>query len=121
MIIAFYAKYRLPQSVIDVLRTALSVIAFMSDIIYWAMNTSFAAAIFTQLAYLNMSRNAHVEEPRHPSNPTEDCRAVFGSPTFQQAMIQASPAIAGMVHLSETAVRVHAFQKRELESCHGVL
>lgn len=92
------------------LRYSIAVVGIQDDM------DGFYDMVSARVAYLNMSRNAHVEGPRHPSNPTEDCKAVFDSSNFQQAMMKASPAIAAIVRLHETAVQVHAFQRRELEN-----
>ena len=71
-----------------------------------------------RVQYLNMSLNLHVTGPRHPSGASEECIRLFADPSFRQALINASPAIAAAVQLYNTAAQVNAFHKAELEVCH---
>ena len=64
-----------------------------------------------------MSRNSHVTGSRHSSNAKPYCREAFADTTFQQVLVDGSPAIAAMVRLCKTALKVNAFQKKELTAC----
>ncbi|KAL7577470.1 hypothetical protein ACA910_004751 [Epithemia clementina (nom. ined.)] len=45
------------------------------------------------------------------------CKQKLQDPEFQQALIQASPEVAGLVHLFQVAVQVNQFQYQELTPC----
>eukprot|EP00977_Amphora_coffeiformis_P022997 scaffold12050_cov168-Amphora_coffeaeformis.AAC.3 len=78
---------------------------------------NFYDLISARVHYLDMSRNSHVQGKRHSSNAKPYCREAFADPTFQQALIEASPAVAAFVRLYKTALKVNAFQKEELAAC----
>lgn len=96
------------------LRHAFGVVGLQDDI------DGFYDMLTARVRYLNMSSSSStnvVEGPRHTSHPTETCRNVYGDEAFRQSMMEASPAIAAIVRLHQTARRVHAFQKKEMEMC----
>ena len=45
------------------------------------------------------------------------CKQRFRDSSFQQAVLQASPEVAALVHLYKVAVQVNQFQQAELEAC----
>lgn len=58
-----------------------------------------------------------VVRQRHASGASEACQQVYREANFRKQMIQASPAIAALYRLYQTALRVNAFQKQESETC----
>ena len=93
------------------LRHSIAVVGLQDDM------DGFYDMVTARVQYMNMSRNSHVEGPRHASAATDECRDTFASPAFRRTLMDASPAIVAAVRLYETAVRVHAFQRQELQAC----
>ena len=97
---------------------------------------SFYDMVSRRVQYLDLSRNLHVQGERHRSGASRKCKALYygdddnkpyhtnhNKPSlsdFRRQMIRASPAIAALWRLYQTALRVNAFQKQELESCESV-
>lgn len=77
--------------------------------------------VSARVQYLDaLSRNLHrVRGNPHKSSATDECKALFQRPAFQEQLVQGSPAVAAVVRLYRTAVRVNAFQKQELQTCMG--
>jgi hypothetical protein len=80
-------------------------------------SSGFYNMVSARVHYLNMSRNLHVTGGRHSSRPSPECQEVYTSPAFQAQLEAASPAVASLIRLYKTALRVNAFQKEELRSC----
>ena len=93
------------------LRHSIAVVGLQDDM------DGFYDMVTARIQYMNMSRNSHVQGPRHASAATDACRDTFASPAFRRTLMDASPAIVAAVRLYETAVRVHAFQQQELQGC----
>lgn len=73
-----------------------------------------------RVSYMNTALNPKVKGSSHSSGNGEEmirCKAVYEDETFQNRLMQLSPAIAAINRLYQVAVEVNAFQKQELDQC----
>lgn len=73
--------------------------------------------VTSRVDYLDMALNPHVVGDRHSAGSSAECQALYQSAAFQQELTEASPAVAALVQLHQTAARVNAFQREELATC----
>jgi hypothetical protein len=93
------------------LRHSFAVVGLNED-----MN-GFYDMVTARVDYLDMARNLHVQGNRHSAPSSSECKALYQTADFQQRLTEASPAVAALVRLHETAERVNAFQRAELATC----
>ncbi|KAL7569373.1 hypothetical protein ACA910_010460 [Epithemia clementina (nom. ined.)] len=80
----------------------------------------FLRMIATRVDYMrDMDPVEHDTKSRYHSTTGQDeeCKQKFKDSAFQEALLQASPELAGLMHLYQVAVQVNQFQLRELEQC----
>lgn len=76
--------------------------------------------VTARVSYMNLSLNLHVMGDRHGSGggaEAERCKRLYQNASFQEHMMEASPAIAALVRLYKVAVEVNGIQKEELSEC----
>jgi hypothetical protein len=93
------------------LRHSFAVVGLNED-----MN-GFYDMVTARVDYLDMALNPHVVGDRHSAGSSADCQVLYQSAAFQQELTEASPAVAALVQLHQTAARVNAFQREELATC----
>ena len=98
------------------LRHSFAVVGRIEDI------DGFYEMVARRVQYLPRMTDSHESlqddvSQRHASGATPECKQLYDNEAFRREMIEASPAVAILVRLYRTALRVNAFQKQELETC----
>lgn len=102
---------QLEEQAANNLRQSFAVVGLLHE------TDTFYDMLTARVQYLDMSLNPDIEGELHETGTNgymAKCKSTFADPSFQQAMRQASPAVAALERLYKVAVEVNRYQVREL-------